>query len=100
MPGSKLLEASLSECEGDDVIRQALLHVHTANTEALDWYQHRGFKVGAAPSDCCSSIIMLAGGLLLRHVSHRQGCLCCMCWQAGRQDCSSVTLGALAAAGV
>lgn len=27
------------------MIKHALLHVHTANTEALDWYQHRGFKV-------------------------------------------------------
>jgi ribosomal protein S18 acetylase RimI-like enzyme len=27
------------------MIKQALLHVHTANTAALDWYQHRGFKV-------------------------------------------------------
>lgn len=27
------------------MIQQAVLHVHTANTEALEFYQRRGFKV-------------------------------------------------------
>lgn len=44
--GSWLLAESLAQCEGDDVIKRALLHVHCGNTEALDWYQHRGFRVG------------------------------------------------------
>lgn len=43
-----------------------MLHVHTANTEALEWYQHRGFKVShiaaakdlwlTAPNDCMSAL--------------------------------------------
>lgn len=51
--GSKLLAESLAQCEDDDNIRQALLHVHTANEEALDWYQHRGFKVHATAVCTC-----------------------------------------------
>lgn len=31
------------------MITRALLHVHTGNTEALEWYQHRGFQVRPTP---------------------------------------------------
>lgn len=84
-PGSKLLEASLCECEGDDVIRQALLHVHTANTEAMDWYQHRGFKVG--------DLLQALAGRLFQHY-HYAG------KQAGRhEESSSISLTEVEARG-
>lgn len=66
--GSKLLAASLAECEGDDMIKQALLHVHTANEEALEWYQHRGFKVGMLPGLgrlCCTLAATCDGQLFV-----------------------------------
>ncbi|KAF6264442.1 acyl-CoA N-acyltransferase [Scenedesmus sp. NREL 46B-D3] len=43
--GSQLLAASLASCEGDPAIKHALLHVHTGNTEALEFYRRKGFTV-------------------------------------------------------
>jgi ribosomal protein S18 acetylase RimI-like enzyme len=31
--------------QDDPAISRALLHVHAANSEALEWYQARGFEV-------------------------------------------------------
>jgi ribosomal protein S18 acetylase RimI-like enzyme len=44
-PGSQLLAASLACCGEDAAIKRALLHVHTANTEALEFYSRKGFTV-------------------------------------------------------
>ncbi|WIA28616.1 hypothetical protein OEZ86_011155 [Tetradesmus obliquus] len=43
--GSQLLAASLACCEHDTAIQRATLHVHTANTEALEFYSRTGFTV-------------------------------------------------------
>jgi hypothetical protein len=43
--GSKLLAESLSQCTEDPGITQAVLHVHTANAHALEWYERKGFLV-------------------------------------------------------
>eukprot|EP00879_Flechtneria_rotunda_P022855 GHRR01024154.1.p1 GENE.GHRR01024154.1~~GHRR01024154.1.p1 ORF type:complete len:152 (+),score=34.67 GHRR01024154.1:461-916(+) len=43
--GSKLVEASLAACQSDPVIKQAVLHVHTANTDAVSFYERLGFKL-------------------------------------------------------
>jgi ribosomal protein S18 acetylase RimI-like enzyme len=43
--GSQLLAASLAGCEDDPAIKRVLLHVHTPNTEALEFYSRKGFTV-------------------------------------------------------
>jgi ribosomal protein S18 acetylase RimI-like enzyme len=43
--GSQLLAASLACCEEDPAIKRVMLHVHTANTEALEFYSRKGFTV-------------------------------------------------------
>lgn len=43
--GSRLLSESLAFCADDLAVKQALLHVHAGNEEALEFYTKRGFTV-------------------------------------------------------
>lgn len=46
LPGSRLLEKCLSEASQDDNIKEAYLHVHTSNEEAIRFYTQFDFEVG------------------------------------------------------
>jgi hypothetical protein len=61
-PGRQLLQKSLAAIEEDEAVKVAQLHVHTANTDAVEWYTKQGFKVSAfwVPTwgHCCKGVVL------------------------------------------